>query len=284
MSKPNILVTGATGNVGRALLPMLKNAEANLFAGSTHGHDQLGVRGISIDFNNCDALQKVFAGIELAFIVIPLNPSMVEMARNITKVAKVSGIKHFVRISGAGADPNSPFAVARVQGQVDQILSESGVSTTFLRPKNFMSNFKTFMAGMIKSGTVYSSQGEGRIPFIHVDDIAAVAAAVLNNPARHVGQSYVLSGPRAMTNREALDVIGKAVERHINLVSISEEAAQKSMRDMGMPEMVIDVMSSLNQVIAAGYVAELTDTVRQITGRPPKTFEEFAQENIDAWK
>jgi hypothetical protein len=66
-------------------------------------------------------------------------------------------------------------------------------------------------------------------------------------------------------------------------VDIPEDAALKSMREMGMPEMVVEVMSSLNQVIAAGYVAEVTDTVQRITGKPPRTFAAFAREHVGVW-
>lgn len=210
---------------------------------------------------------------------------MASIARiNIAKTAKIAGVKHIVRVSGAGADPNSPFMVARVQGQIDQILSETGASTTFLRPKNLMSNFVNFMAGMIKAGTVYRSQGDGLTPFIDVGDIAAVAAAVLKNPLHHAGQSCILSGPKAITNREALDAIGKAIDRYIKLVHIPETAAHQSMRDMGLPDMVVDIMSSLNQVVAAGYVVEVTDTVKMLNGKPAQIFEEFVRENVMSWK
>lgn len=284
MSRPTLLVTGATGNVGRALLPLLRDHDATLIAGSTGGAAVDGVPGRAVDFNDAASLARAFAGVALAFLVIPLHPHMVQMAANAAQAAQAAGVKHLVRVSGAGADPASAFAIARVQGEVDQHLVGSGIATTLLRPKNFMQNFSSFLAGMIKSGTFYSSQGRGRVPFIDVRDIAAVAAAVLREPAAHAGQAYVLTGAEALTNREALDIIGSTVGRTIASVDIPEEAAVKSMREMGMPDLVVDVMSSLNQLIAAGYVAEVTDTVRQLTGRPPRRFADFAREHADAWR
>lgn len=284
MSRPTLLVTGATGNVGRALLPLLRSHDAELMAGSTGGAAIDGVPGRAIDFNGVESLARAFAGVDVAFLVIPLHPHMVQMAANAARAAKAAGVKHLVRVSGAGADPASAFAIARVQGEVDQHLVGSGIATTLLRPKNFMQNFSSFLAGMIKSGTFYSSQGQGRVPFIDVRDIAAVAAAVLHHPATHAGQAYVLTGAEALTNREALDVIGSTVGRTIASVDIPEEAAVHSMREMGMPDLVVDVMSSLNQLIAAGYVAEVTDTVRQLTGRQPRLLSDFAREHADAWR
>jgi uncharacterized protein YbjT (DUF2867 family) len=283
MTRPTLLITGATGNVGGALLPLLASHDAQLLAGSTRGEPVAGVPGRAIDFRSAEPLTQAFAGVDLAFVVIPLHPAMVEMAAHVAQAARAAGVKHLVRVSGAGADPDSPFAIGRVQGQVDQHLLASGIPTTLLRPKNFMQNFSSFLAGMVKAGTFYTSQGEGRIPFIDVCDIAAVAAEVLRNPSAHAGQAHVLTGPQALTNQEALDILGGVLGRTIQRVDIPEAAAVKSMREMGMPEMVVEVMSSLNQVIAAGYVAEVTDTVQRITGKPPRTFAAFAREHASVW-
>lgn len=283
MTRQTLLVTGATGNVGRALLPLLASHDVRLLAGSTRGEPVDGVPGRAIDFGSVEPLTRAFAGVDVAFIVIPLNPSMVQMAAHVAQAARAAGVRHLVRVSGAGADPASPFAVGRVQGQADQHLLDSGIPTTQLRPKNFMQNFSNFLAGMVKGGTLYTSQGNGRIPFIDVRDIAAVAAEVLKNPAAHAGQAYVLTGPEALTNQEALDILGRVLGRTIQHVDIPEAAAVKSMREMGLPDPVVEVMSSLNQLIAAGHVAEVTDTVQRLTGRPARTFADFAREHAGAW-
>lgn len=284
MADSKILVTGATGNVGSALLPLLQSDISRVIAGSTHGHAVGTTPGRKIDFNEPAQLAGAFADIDIAFIVIPLHPNMVQMGANVAMAAKSAGVKHLIRVSGAGADPASPFAVGRVQGETDRYLIESGIPTTLLRPKNFMQNFSNFLANMIKHGSFYSSQGEGMIPFIDVRDIAAVAAEVLKNPSAHAGQAYVLTGAELLTNRDALNLISKAIGRTIDLIDIPEEAAVKSMRDTGMPEFVVEVMSSLNQVIAAGYVAELTDTVERTTGHKPRSFNDYVKEYADVWR
>lgn len=283
MTSPALLISGATGNVGRALLPLLQSLDATLIAGSTRGDAVDGVPGRAVDFNDVASLTRAFTGVDTAFIVIPLNPHMVAMAANVAQAARAAGVKHLVRVSGAGADPASPYTIGRLQGEVDRYLTGSGIPTTLLRPKSFMQNFSNFLAGMVKGGAFYSSQGQGRVPFIDVRDIAAVAATVLANPAAHAGQAYVLTGPESLTNREALDLIGQATGRTIALVDIPEAAAVQSMRAMGMPDLVVDAMSSLNQLIAAGYVAETTDTVQQLTGRPARRFGDFARDHVQAW-
>lgn len=280
-----ILVTGATGKVGSALLPLLaRNSALEVIAAHRRGTPIAGLEGRAVDFTDPLSLGRAFQGIARAFIVVPLHPQMVEMAGHVAKAARDAGVQHLVRISGAGAEPTSPYAVARLQGQADAALQASGVPCTFLRPKNFMQNFSTFMADMVRGGVVYSSQGEGRVPFIDVRDIAEVAANVLAEPAGHEGQAYTLTGPEALTNAEALDFISQATGRTIRLQPISEAQAVASMRSSGMPEAAIEAMSSLNQLIAAGYVAEVTQEVQRLTGHPARRFADFAREHAGVWR
>ena len=279
-----VLITGATGNVGGALLPLLAQSGHHIFAGSTRGEKIGEAEGRCIDFLNVGALTEAFRGMDTVFVVIPLHPQMIEMAANVATAAKAAGVQHIVRVSGAGADPASPVAVARVQGLADQHLSESGIACTFLCPKNFMQNFVQYYAKMIRDGALYSSQGEGKIAFIDVRDIAAVAKAVILNPEQHAQKSYVLTGPQALTNAEVLALIDAHTGKHTKYVTIPEDAAVSAMQQMGMPPFVVEVMSSLNQIIAAGYVAETTETVRQVSGQPPHRFEDFIRENRMVWE
>ena len=146
----NILVTGATGNIGSALLPLLAGSTHKIWAGSTKGQTLQGTPGRAIDFLNPVALNQAFEGIQTLFVVIPLHPQMVLMATNVANAAKAAGVTHIVRVSGAGADPQSPVAVARVQGEIDAQLKNSGIRCTFLQPKNFMQNYIPFYPQFIQ--------------------------------------------------------------------------------------------------------------------------------------
>ena len=206
------------------------------------------------------------------------------MTANAVRAAQTAGVQHIVRISGAGADPESEIAIARLQGRCDRIVIDSGIAYTLLRPKNFMQNFTTFLRDMIRSGTVYSSQGEGRVPFIDARDIAAVAARILRGPQAHAGKAYTLTGPQALTNAEALAVIAEHIGRPIQLIPISEEQAVDGMRQAGMPQPQVQALSSLNRVIAAGGVAEVTDDVPRLLGRPATAWADFVAEHRHVWQ
>ncbi|MFN7123872.1 MAG: SDR family oxidoreductase [Hydrogenophaga sp.] len=283
--RPNILITGATGNIGRALVAQLAQmVSVQVVASSPKGQSVAGVPSRALNLLDATSAQAAMQGIDRLFLLTPAHPDMEAMTAHAVQAAQAAGVQHIVRVSGAGADPASDIVIARLQGRCDQIVIDSGIPYTLLRPKNFMQNFATFLRDMIRAGAVYSSQGDGRVPFIDARDIAAVAAKVLIEPAAHSGQAYTLTGSEALTNAEALAEIEQAIGRKVSLVAISEEQAIEGMRQAGMPEPMVQAMSSLNRVIAAGWVAEVTEDVSRLLGRPATAWADFAAEHRHVWQ
>lgn len=284
-ARPTLLITGATGTIGRALVAQLAShaADAQVIAASPKGQVLSGMPARALDLLDAASTEAAMHGVDRLFLLTPAHPEMAAMTAQAVQAAQAAGVRHIVRVSGAGADPDSAVAIARWQGQCDQMVIDSGIAYTLLRPKNFMQNFTTFLRDMIRAGTVYSSQGEGRVPFIDARDIVAVAATVLRDPAAHAGQAYTLTGPEALTNAEALATIAQATGRPVTLTAISEAQAIDGMRQAGMPEAMVQAMSSLNRVIAAGWVAEVTDTVPRLLGRPAARWADFVAEHRSVW-
>lgn len=284
MNASTLLVTGATGNIGRALVPLLQNAGAKVIAGSRSGEAVNGAPGRVIDYNDRAALEAAFQDVDTLFLLFPLVPNKRELARNAVAAARAAGVKHIVRSSGAGADPHASGSLVRLQGEIDQIVLDSGIPSTLVRPSNFMQNWVAYFAGMVKSGTVYLSLAEGKTAFIDVRDIAAVDAAILLNPAAHAGKAYTVTGPEALGVTEVLAEINRATGSKAVYVPVPEAAAEASMKSMGMDDWAIDVMSSLNQATAAGATAQVTTDVERITGRKPRSFADFVRDHADAWR
>ncbi len=283
-----ILVTGASGNIGRPLLTALKAQNANvkamsskaIAAATTAGATANSVAG---DFADPTSLQRAFAGIDTLFLLLPLVPNKLDLARNAVAAAKAAGVKHIVRSSGAGADASSPVALARLQGQIDQMVVDSGLAYTFLRPSGFMQNWINFSAGQIKGGTVYAPHGQGAQSVVDARDIADAAAAVLLNPAAHAGRAYTLTGAEALTDAQMLATIAGAMGRTVNYVDVPEAAAEQAMQGMGMPALMIEWFMSLNQVIKQGWAVGITDDVQTLTGHAPRRFADFVAQNKAAW-
>ena len=123
-------------------------------------------------------------------LLLPLVPEMPEFGRNAIAAAKAAGVKHIIRSSGAGADSDSSFAIARVHGEIDRLLQQSGLAATILRPTSFMQNHLTYNFEQIVSGTYYAPHGTGATSLIDVQDIAECVAAILSDLDAHIGRAY----------------------------------------------------------------------------------------------
>ncbi len=278
-----ILITAASGNIGRELISQLKAVKADVVAGSSSSKAVAGIANRNVDFSNTETLKAAFSGIDTLFLLLPLVPNKIQLAKNAIAAAKAAGVKHMVRSSGTGADPNSQFALSKLQGEIDQLIIESGIAYTLVRPAAFMQNFATYYADMIKGGALYLPQGDGRVSYIDVRDIAAVFAVILQSPGAHAGRAYTLTGAAALTNAEAMSAISDAIGKKVSYVAVPDAAAIESMSGMGMDAWSIKQMMSLHQLTALGYSAGPTDSVRQLLGREPITFAEFLAAHPHAW-
>jgi uncharacterized protein YbjT (DUF2867 family) len=281
----SILVTGASGTIGSHLVEQLRSRHANFAVMSSRAAHQVpGVKTVPGNFADPASLKATFAGVHTLFLLLPLVPNKLELARNAIDAAKAAGVQHIVRSSGAGADAASPIALARLQGSIDQMVVDSGIAHTFLRPAGFMQNWVNFAAGQIKGGAYYAPNGTGAQSLVDARDIADAAAAVLSQPAAHAGKAYHLTGAEALNNAQMLATISAAIGRSVNYVDVPEAAAQQAMQEMGMPAVMIEWFLSLHQVIKQGWAAGVSPDVQTLTGHAPRRFADFVAENVAAWK
>ena len=280
-----ILVTGASGNIGRPLVEALKaqNAVFSIMRSKPDtGSDNVETR--YGDFGNIASLTEAFTEFDTVFLLFPLVPNKLELAQNAAAAAKAAGVKHIVRSSGAGADSKSPFALPKLQGEIDDVLAATGIATTFLRPASFMQNYVSYQTQAIKDGTIYMADGGQAQSLIDVRDIAAVAAVVLTRPEAHAGKAYTVTGGLALTGAEAAAIISAAIAKPVSHVSVATDAAVATMNQWGMPPFIVNVMDSLNKIVAAGYASQVSPDVEHLLGRKPRSFAAFAQENAGSWK
>lgn len=278
-----ILVTGATGTVGRELVNALKAAGANLVAMSSTGKAVEGIETRHADLANPASLVPALRGIHTLFLLLPLQADMVELARNALDAARMAGVKHIVRSSGAEAVSANPSAVGLVQRQIDEWVKQSGMAYTLTLPNCFMQNYLTFYGDAIRAGTLYLPQGEGKVSFVDVRDIAAVNASILRQPAAHAGKTYTLTGREALSNADVVERIGAALGRSIGYVAVPDEAAIASMREAQLDAWSIETVMSLNRAIAAGHAAAVSPDVETLLAQPPRTFEQFVTDHAASW-
>ncbi len=277
-----ILVTGATGNIGKTLVNELKALGADFDVMSSKAqsvtHARVG------DFNDPTSLERAFTGIDTLFLLLPLTENKLQLAKNAAAAAVAAGVKHIVRSSGAGADPTSSFALPKLQGEIDALLEQTGIPTTFLRPAGFMQNYVTYQKQAIKDGTIYMADAGQAQSLIDARDIAAVAARVLVNPAAHVGRAYTLTGGEAFTGADAAATLSTLLGCDVKHVSVPNAAAVSAMKEWQMPAWLIELMDSLNKIVSAGYASGVSPDVENILGRKPRTFATFASDHAAYWR
>lgn len=279
-----ILVTGATGAIGRELVRALRSAGADVLAGSRRGVDVEGAPGRRMDFADAAALSGAFRGIDHLFLLLPLVPVTIELARNAVKAARAAGVRHILRFSAAGADAGSPVALSRLHGEVDAVIAGSDIDWTVIRPADVMQTFITPFGGMVKSGAIHLPHGLGRAGYIDVRDIADAAAAILLDPTQHSVRVYTLTGPEALSAGDIAGHLTAATGREIRYVPADEAVAADAMRRQGWDAWAVGMLSGLNRSVADGLTAGLTDHARRLLGREPRRFADFAREHADAWR
>ena len=276
-----ILITGASGNIGTPLIHTLRS-QGEDFEIMRSRADSDGTTRVA-SFADVASLKTAFAGIDTLFVLLPLVPNKVELAKNVAEAAKSAGVKNIVRSSGAGADVHAGFALPRLQGTIDKIFEDTGIASTFLRPAGFMQNYSGFMAGMVKAGTFYGATADAVQSLIAVRDIAAVAATVLTQPQAHAGKAYTLTGGEALTDSQRVRVMSEVLGRAVSFVEVSQEAGRASMAQMGMPESLVDWLDSLNALVSAGHAAGISPDVQTLLGRAPIGFRQFVQDFREKW-
>lgn len=277
-----ILVIGATGNIGKELTKLLaKNGQkVRVTIRPTSQIEELlalGVEMVQADFLDILSMKKAMNGIEKVFFATPFAPNMVELSRTIIQAAKEAGVKHLVKISGAGADLEA-ITVAKWHRTVEKEMEQSGIAYTFLRPNSFMQNIVNFSAHTIRDhGAFYLPVGEGKIALVDARDVAKVAYHVLTEEG-HENKAYYISGPEAISFYEIAEILSSVTGKSVKYVDVPAEGARQSMVDAGMPIELVDALLELYHINKLGYTAEVSNTVEVITGQEATSFESFAHD------
>src|SRR5215472_7165643 len=212
-----ILVTGASGTVGREVLSEVRKTGKPVLAMYRSAEDArsapTGVNTAIADFADQTALQKALRGVDTIFLVCSPLPELVDLESNVLEACKAVGMRHVVLNSALGAgdyDKSFPSWHRKVEDK----LKASGLGYTILRPNTFMQNIAAYNAPSIRAqGMFYSAMGDAKLSFIDVRDIAEATAKILTDPAAHAGRAYELNGPEALNYKEVAAMISKVLGR-----------------------------------------------------------------------
>jgi len=278
-----ILVTGATGNVGSALLGHLNTTDADLRA-LTHDESKahkLSERGFEVivgDFSEPEALGPALEGVGTVFLLTPIHPEQVSQASKVIKAAKDSGNDpRIVRLSVHQASHEAPTRISRQHAEIEDELISSGLPYTILRPQSFMQNTLAVARTVASEGKIYQPFKDGKLGMIDARDIGEVAAKVLSEGG-HQSKVYTLTGPTTISFHDVAEALGEVLGKEVSYVAIPLEKAKEAMLNRGISEWTADALNEYAKAHSQGYSDFTTEEVEQLTGHPATSYKKFASD------
>jgi len=264
MKTENILVIGGTGKTGKRIVTLLKE----------RGHHvRIGSRSASpaFDWHQPEGWEATLVGMDKVYITYQPDlavPGALDAIKRLVQEAKKASVKKLVLLSGKGE---------REAELCEQVVISSGIDYTIVRASWFNQNFsENFLLEPILEGVVALPQANVKIPFVDTDDIAEVAVEALLDDIHH-GHIYQLTGPEAITFREAIEIIAQASNRSVQFIPITVKEYGDGMRKAKLPEDFVWLIEYLfEEVLGNPANSEITNDVEMILNRKPISFTEYA--------
>ena len=282
-----ILITGASGTAGRAVLEEVARRGARHRAMYRSQADAAaapeGTETAIGDFSDKESLRTALKGVESVYLVCSPIPELVQLEGNMIEASESAGVRRIVLNSAAGAgDLNTSFP--SWHRKVEDKLKAAKVAHCILRPNNFFQNLLAFFAPSIRAqGAFYNALGSAAISYLDVRDIAAVAARALVED-RHEGKTYELNGPEALSCAQIAEKIQEHAGVTVRYVEIPAEAQRKAMLDQGMPEWQVKALLELQDYDREGRGATVDGVLKALLERDPITMDQFLSEYAEHFR
>jgi uncharacterized protein YbjT (DUF2867 family) len=280
-----VLVTGATGNTGRAVVEALARRgvpmRAMVRAEADRGRLPADVAVAVADFDDPASVAAALRGAGRAYLVTPSSERAEAQQRRFADLAVLAGVDHLVVLSQLGADEQSPVRFLRYHGAVERHVRDLGIASTFLRPNLFYQGLLAFAGTIAADGHLYAPIGDAAVSAVDVRDIAAVAVAALTE-AGHDGATYTLTGPAPITHAEIAAALTSALGREITFADVPPDVFAQNLRGI-LPPWQIEGLLEDYAHYRRGEAAAVSPAVAEITGRPAIDITQFARDYAGAF-
>jgi uncharacterized protein YbjT (DUF2867 family) len=277
-----ILITGASGTVGRTVLSEVartgKAHRAMYRSKEDAAKAPSGTETVIADFADKSSLAAALRGVESVYLVCSPIPDLPQLESNMIDACQSAGVRRVVLNSALGAG-DYPKSFPAWHRKVEDKLTATKLAYCILRPNSFLQNIVAFYAPTIRSqGAFYAAMGDARVSYLDVRDIAAVAAKALQG-GEHDGKTYELNGLEGVTFSEVAERITKLTGVAAKYVDIPVEAQRKAMLDQGMPEWQVTALLELQAYYTGGQGGATDGLLARLLGREPITLNKFLAEN-----
>ncbi|OMP83221.1 putative oxidoreductase yesF [Diplodia seriata] len=283
-----IFLTGGAGKTSSRVASLLHDANIPFVLGSRRGASAApaGMKAIKFDWLDDSTYKNPFEHalsngetINAIYLVAPETQDVGPvMNAYIDYCVKEHRVKRFVLMAGSSSEPGGWHV-----GKVWQHLLDIGVEYAVLRPSWFMENMSEgWSQAAVKSGRLVTACGDGKIPFISADDIAAMIFHTLTDERPH-NIAYRVLGPELLTHDDIAQKLSKMLGREIVNMKLTGEERKKGLLEYGMAEHFADFLTELELMAARGEEAHEGNDVEKVTGRRPQSFDDFARKNRAAW-
>jgi uncharacterized protein YbjT (DUF2867 family) len=278
----SILVTGATGNVGRHLVAELSAVDVGVRLASRSGPASPTGSAVRFDFTEPPTWAAAFTGIDVMFLVRP--PALSRVRRDLLPAmaaARALGVRHVVFLSLQGAERNRLVPHAGIEAW----LRASGMGWTFVRPSFFVQNLATSSAADIRErDLIIVPAGSGRTSFVDARDVAAVAARAVCDPGAHAGRAWTVTGRRGATYGEVAHLLSADLGRPIRYANPSLPRFLAHARwTLGLPAPMVAVTAAIYTTARLGLAAGVTEDVPAVLNRPATSLASSLHLERAAW-
>jgi len=284
-----ILVTGATGRIGRRVVERLVAARrpVRVLVRNRDKADKLLPSGIEIiegDLAEYHQVESAVDGAESVLLLSPVAPEQVAIQGNVVKAALATSQPHIVKISGLGTTLDSYIDSGRWHAETEQQITSSGLQYTFLRPLFFFQNLSFLFKSARSTGLIRAGVGDARIAMVDVEDIAEVATILLMKRESLMHQAVTLTSLECVTYQDVANAFTGVLGREVRYEEQSLDEVRHALESTNQPQWHIDILLQFNRAFHEGLGDAANTVAAELLGRPPTTLLQYLEREIENTK
>jgi uncharacterized protein YbjT (DUF2867 family) len=286
--KRTVLITGATGDTGRAAvkesiaLGLDVRAMVHSKDARSEALEKLGAEVALGDLLEINTVRAAMEGVDAAYFVWPVQPGLIQATVNFAQAAKEASVQTVINLSQRSANRDSTSDSCRDTFIAEQVFNWSGLAVIHLRPTYFLEwLLYPWQLPYLQQGILRMPVGKGRHSPIAADDQGRAIAALLKNPEEHIGTTIPLSGPVEMDHEQMAAELSEALGRKIVFQDLPIDEYCSSIEAMGVPPYIVQHLRGAMADYQTGHMSGADNNVEKLTGRRPMTVGEFARAHSD---